>query len=407
MDKAQQNLEILEQYFRDGCKLNCVQKLGLEIEHFLVREDTLEAAAYSGKQGIESLLEELAPLYPRQYREGGRLLGLYNNDYALSLEPAGQLEVSIVPKENLRTIQRIYESFLRQIRPLLARRRWRLVTLGYQPKSRAEELPLIPKRRYEYMDAYFKGSGTRGRNMMRGTAATQVSIDYCSEEDFLRKYRAAYLLMPALKLLTDNTPVFEGRPCEGHLTRTGIWDRVDPARCGMIPGTFRSGFGFRAYGEYLWRLPLIFLPSPEGGVYTGSRTTAELFQDRLLTTGDIEHILSMTFLDVRLKHYLEIRGADSMPFGYVMAYLALIKGIFFHREVLEKLLAQYPVKEEDIRLAEASLAEKGFDGTIYGQKAASFLRELLELAESRLDDNEGICLLPFRQNVSRQATEKF
>ena len=171
MDKAQQNLEILEQYFRDGCKLNCVQKLGLEIEHFLVREDTLEAAAYSGKQGIESLLEELAPLYPRQYREGGRLLGLYNNDYALSLEPAGQLEVSIVPKENLRTIQRIYESFLRQIRPLLARRRWRLVTLGYQPKSRAEELPLIPKRRYEYMDAYFKGSGTRGRNMMRGTAA--------------------------------------------------------------------------------------------------------------------------------------------------------------------------------------------------------------------------------------------
>ena len=90
-----------------------------------------------------------------------------------------------------------------------------------------------------------------------------------------------------------------------------------------------------------------------------------------------------------------------------MAYLALIKGIFFHREVLEKLLAQYPVKEEDIRQAEASLAEKGFDGTIYGQKASSFLRELLELAESRLDDNEGICLLPFRQNVSRQTTEKF
>ena len=259
------NLEALEQYFRDGCKWNCVQKLGLEIEHLILREDSLEAVTYGEAGGVASLLEELAPLYPRQYREEGQLLGLYNNDYALSLEPAGQLEVSIVPKENLRTIQRIYESFLGQILPLLDKRRFRLATLGYQPVSRAGELPLIPKKRYEYMDRYFQTSGTCGRNMMRGTAATQVSIDYCCEEDFRRKYQGACLLMPALKLLSDNTPVFEGRPWKGYLARTYIWDRVDPVRCGMLTRYLRVDFGFRDYAEYLWRLPLIFLPGAEGG----------------------------------------------------------------------------------------------------------------------------------------------
>ena len=182
-----ENLDILEQHFRDGCKLNCVQKLGVEIEHFIVRSDSGESVTYYEEQGIESILRELAPEFPRRHCEAGHLLGLYNNDYAISLEPAGQLEVSIVPKESICVIQKIYQSFLKQLYPLLKRRRFRLVTLGYQPVSQVDSLPLIPKKRYEYMDHYFQTAGTRGRNMMRGTAATQVSIDYCCEEDFRRR----------------------------------------------------------------------------------------------------------------------------------------------------------------------------------------------------------------------------
>ena len=256
------------------------------------------------------------------------------------------------------------------------------------------------------MDTYVRTSGTCGRNMMRGTAATQVSIDYCCEEDFRRKYRGAYLLMPALKLLTDNTPVFEGAPYPDNLARTYIWEHVDPARCGRIPGIFSPDFGFHTYAEYLWNLPLIFLPSPQGAVYTGSRTTAELYGSRALTQEDIEHILSMTFLDVRLKHYVEIRGADSMPFEYVMAYLALIKGLFFDPAVLEQLLAQYPISEEDLGRAERSLQKHGLDGQLYGEPAADFLEKLLELAGKHLEDSEQIYLLPFRRNLFRHTTLK-
>ena len=305
-----------------------------------------------------------------------------------------------------RQIQKIYQSFLKQLYPLLKRRRFRLVTLGYQPVSQVDSLPLIPKKRYEYMDHYFQTAGTRGRNMMRGTAATQVSIDYCCEEDFRRKYRAAYLLMPALKLLTDNTPVFEGRPCDGYLTRTKIWNHVDPARCGTFPGLFREDFGFRSYAEYLWNLPLIFRPDGNEAVYTGSRPTRELWADSLLTPEDVEHILSMTFLDVRLKNYVEIRGADSMPLEYVMAYLALIKGLFFTPHVLEALLERLPHTEEAIRTAEQELSARGYEGTLYGTPAPEFLWNLLDLAEEHLDGGEALCLLPFRQNIQKRTTVK-
>ncbi len=390
------NLDILEQHFQEGCKLNCVQKLGVEIEHFVVHKDTKASVTYYEERGMEALLHRLKDHFPHPYYVEGRLLGLSNNDYSISLEPASQLEISITPKESIRVIQEIYQAFLRLLLPLLEQWDCQLITLGYQPASRADQLPLIPKKRYEFMDDYFQSTGTCGRQMMRGTAATQVSIDYCSEEDFRIKYRAAYLLMPALKLVTDNCPVFEGQPYSGHLARTTIWNQVDPVRCGILPGLFEPNFGFRSYARYLWHLPPIFRPTAEGVVYTGSRTAGNLWQEQLLTPEDVNHLLSMTFLDVRLKQYLEIRGGDSMPPESIMAYLALIKGLFFHPRVLEDLLKQYPVTEQRIRDTEQDLIKRGYGGRIYGRPAREFLQDLVELAERGLEDAERRFLLPFR-----------
>lgn len=400
----EQNLGLLEQYFRDGCKLNCVQKLGVEIEHIIVRRDTRETVTYDGERGVAWILEQIRESYPQHFYEEDHLLGLYNLDYAISLEPAAQLEVSIVPKESIRVIRQIYESFLGVIRPVLEEQGYELMTVGYQPRSRVDELPLIPKRRYEYMDEYFKTSGTGGRNMMRGTAATQISIDYCCEQDFVRKYRAAYLLMPALKLLSDNTPVFEGQRWDGYLARTGIWDRVDPKRCGILPGLFDQDFCFRTYAEYLWDLPLIFLPAEGGPVYTKDRTVGELFSDRRMTEAEIEHVLSMTFLDVRVKHYVEIRGADSMPFPYVMAYLALVKGLFFEREALSRVLERCPADSGAIRAAEASLQREGFEGEIYGCPAVEFIGEILRIASEHLEEGERAFLTPFWKLLETRKT---
>lgn len=404
LNYTRQNLEILEQHFRDGCKLNCVQKLGVEIEHIIVHRESQEAVTYYEEYGICWLLERLRSNYPHHYYEDNHLLGLYNLDYSISLEPASQLEVSIVPKESIRVIQKIYENFLKIIDPILEEHDYEMLAVGYQPKSKVDDLPMIPKKRYNYMDKYFKSSGTMGRNMMRGTAATQISIDYCCEQDFIRKYRTAYVIMPALKLLSDNTPYFEGKPYHCYLGRTHIWNHVDPKRCGILSGMFDEDFGFHTYAEYLWNLPLIFLPGREGSAYTGEQKVCDVWKNRLISPDELEHILSMTFLDVRVKHYVEIRGADSMPLEYMMSYLALVKGIFFSEEVSDTLLTRYPVGEQEIREAEFSLMRDGFSGTIYGKPAAAFVKELLELAEDHLDEVESIYLLPFRQLLRRRRT---
>lgn len=207
--------------------------------------------------------------------------------------------------------------------------------------------------------------------------------------------------MPAIKLLTDCTPVFEGKPYEKHMARTMIWKNVDAKRCGIVPGLFEEDFGFRTYAKYLMHLPLIFIPNDGNPVPTGQKTTAELWADRDLTQSDIEHVMSMAFPDVRLKSYLEIRGADCMPFPYVMGYLALVKGIFFHDEALEQILSE-DVNEQAILDSEEGLMEYGFAGKIYGKDAPEYLRTVIRIAKEHLAGNEQAYLMPLEKIVEEK-----
>ena len=401
MNQYKRNLSRLTEYFQNGCKENCFQKLGLEVEHFVVKKDTKESVSYYGERGVGALLERMKPYYSHFHYEGDQLLGLYNSEYSITLEPAAQLEISINPRRCICEICNIYHSFLKQWEPLLEEWGYELVTMGYQPVSTVQDLQLIPKKRYKYMDTYFKKAGTTGANMMRGTASAQISVDYFSERDFVRKMRAAYILTPAIKLLTDCSPVFEGKRYQKHMARTMIWKQVDSQRCGIVPGLFEEDFGFEKYGKYLLHLPLIFIPQNGEAVYVSHQSAEKLWKDRDMTSEEIEHVLSMTFVDVRLKHYLEIRGADSMPFAYVMGYLALIKGIFYYEDALEQILNR-KISEADILRAEENLMELGFEGDIYGEKADEYLKNIFAIAREHLEGNEKSFLDDLEQIVEEK-----
>ncbi len=375
--------------------------LGVEIEHFTVEKETGKAVPYAGKRGVQAILQELETHYDirRDYREED-YLGFETEEFTITLEPAAQVEISIAPKERIASVKEIYEDFRAHLDPILSSYGYELSTLGYQPKSRVDDLILIPKERYRLMDAHFShtGDGHGGREMMRGTASTQISIDYSSEADFREKIRAIAFLTPLIQLLCDNVTAFEGSPFSGHLKRTDIWRRTDPARCGLPPHIFDASYGYGDYADYLLDMPMILFHKGETTLSTGMDTPKEIYAERDFDTEDVRHVLSMAFPDVRLKSYLEIRGADSLPKEKMLAYCAFIKGILYSGEGLKecgRMIRDLKIGEGDVQRAQDDLMEKGWQGMLYGQRAEDFAAGLLKLAERNLPREEQEFLLPF------------
>ena len=328
MDNIRQNRENIIQYLKDGCKdADIPMYFGVELEHFVVNKDTEEAVSYYGENGIEAILMQLMPLYKESAYSEGHLIALGRNGIALSLEPAAQLEVSISPQTDIEDIRVIYEQFVKEITPVLQKYSYELVTLGYQPKSRVEDLELLPKPRYRFMDAYFAKIGPFGRQMMRGTAATQVSIDYYSEEDFCNKYRIAYALKDVLMYFCSNSPVYEGKGYNGYTLRDDIWTKTDKRRVDVAAFMVDGRMSFKDYADFVMQTPVIV--NREGAEeYYDERTVGEIAKERVFSREELSHMLSMVFPMIRAKNFLEIRFADSMPMEKVLKYVLILKGLF-------------------------------------------------------------------------------
>lgn len=393
----------LSRYFENGIKKEHSDEIGLEVEHFIVNKDTKEAIPYAGDKGMRDILRKLAECYPEASLINEEdLFGFETSAFIITLEPAAQLEISINKDHSIERIESVYKAFRSKLHEILKEFGYQAYTAGCQPISQVRDLTLIPKERYRLMDQHFEKTGSGGIEMMRGTSSVQVSVDYYSEEDFRRKIQAAYYYMPILKLLADNSGTFEGRTLSGHLKRTDIWERTDPSRCGILPGVFSGDYGFESYVSFLGNMPPIFTHNDEGCVYTDFRTVEQIYGGKELTEKDLHHILSMAFPDVRLKNYLEIRFADSMPTEYIMAYCALIKGLLYKEGSLsyaEDRIREKALTEADIRLAEHSLMEKGWRGTVYGEPVRIVARKLLRLAGRHLAKKEREYLKVFRQVI--------
>ncbi len=328
MDNFRQNKEQIIQYLKSGCKnADMPLHFGVELEHFVVKKDTKEAVPYYGENGIEALLLQLQPFYNESAYSEGHLIALGRDGIALSLEPAAQLEVSISPQTDINDIRAIYDQFVDEITPILEKYSYEMVTFGYQPQSGVEDLELLPKPRYRFMDAYFAKIGPYGRRMMRGTASTQVSIDYYSEEDFSAKYRIAYALGDVLTHFCSNSPFYEGSNYTGYGLRDEIWAQTDKRRVDVSPFMVDGTLSFEEYADFVLQTPVIVNKDGEEEYYD-ERTIGELAQERIFTKEELAHVLSMVFPMIRAKHFLEIRYADSMPMEKVLKYVLILKGLF-------------------------------------------------------------------------------
>ena len=400
------NIDAIVSYFESGIKPASVRgELGIELEHTIVRDD-LSPVSYHGAHGVEWLLEQLQASFPQTTRDPeGDLLGVARPREAVTIEPAAQLELSAGPFENLDEALHTFEAFERDLTEILSPVGERALTVGYHPTAAALDLELIPKRRYKFMDLYFSERGPFGQRMMRGSASTQVSIDYWSTADCLRKLRLAFALVPLFSLMCDNSPVFEGKPRTHQLVRTEIWEKCDPDRCGLVPGVMDPAFDLRHYAEYLLDTPAILVPCRKEQWCYSERTFGDIYATRTMTRAEVEHAASMFFNDVRLKTYIEIRPADALPIPYVVAYAGIVKGLFYsaaNLDTLDELFAK--VSAADVNDAKAALMAHGYEAQVYGRPVAELADRVMELAHAGLSEHEQPYLAPLAQLVARRTT---
>jgi glutamate--cysteine ligase len=373
--------------------------------------------AHDGKLGVSDVLEFLKPHYSaKEHREEGVLLGLEAHDGSVTLEPAAQLEISIAPYRSIRSAQQAYERFHAIVDPFLASRGAQILHCGYHPTRAALDLELIPKRRYDYMNDYFRFIGSHGEQMMRASASMQVSVDYVSEDDAVRKMRIAQAMAPILAAICDYTTMFEGEPNSTPIRRFELWREVDGLRCGVVPGIFKEGFGFEAYTDWLLRTPPIFVTrpatdNPEGPTLRAAYETPaqEVYADAPMSQADVEHLLSMFWPDVRLKRFVEIRPADSNPESQASGYTALVKGLFYSEASLAAVEQElgapqggqgrpaWPLTEEDVENAGLAIRSQGFEGLVYGKVLREWEELLFALADSALPEDERPFLGPLRE----------
>lgn len=397
-------------FFLSGAKAQgeC-RHLGVEVEHYVMSDDgrAVSYDPHDGLPGVAGILEALSGYYPeRSYGEGGQLIGLSGDEGSVTLEPAAQLELSAAPYTRVAQVEAAFSHFYRRVGDYLAPLGCHLEEHGYHPARKALELPLIPKRRYGFMNDYFAHIGSHGERMMRGSASTQVSVDYSSEEDAVRKMRVAEALSPVLAAIMDNTPVFEGAPNPVPIRRLQLWREVDGLRCGVPEGLFEDGFGFGAYADWLLSTPPIFVDRPAAAAPDGPALRAffdepasAAYADAPMSKADVEHLVSMFWPDVRLKRFVEIRPADSVALPQVLGYTALVKGIFYSPASLSAVEdaagvegGRWPIGPADVDAAIRSVQEHGFSGSVYGTPLREWERLVFGCARASLDAEEAAYL---------------
>lgn len=390
-------------YIRDGESVS--QGLGLEIEHFVVNDAGVQIEFHE----VSSIIEKMAGILNAKiiYMDGYPV-GYVTDDYSITLEPACQFEISINPYSDIETIKSIYEDFVTLWTPVLKARGYHLETKGNLPLVEQgvidpDDIALSPKKRYKYMDSYFRHSGRYGKYMMRASASTQVSVDFRSEEDMVRKLnilqKISPVLMIAMENKTDPDSTLKEHPDKPHLFRIQEWDDLDPSRTGFYPHSLEEGFGYDSVADTILHTPLILLTDDGVTTDVGSETAEDLFARGLIReeTLDItrersliEHFISMGFFHYRVKKYIEIRVADSVPLDRALGYVAILKGIVYSDDnlsALEKELADVDTAEK-IQQAVEDIERDGYNAVVYGRKATEWAAHLYELALDKLPDTD-------------------
>jgi len=341
-----EGMDELVGYLAAGNKPKDKWRIGTEHEKFPFYVDGNAPVPYGGDRGIKALLDGMQKtLGWDPIIDAGHIIGLVEptGQGAISLEPGGQFELSGAPVETIHQTCREGNAHLAQLREIAEPLGIRFLGLGGSPKWTLAETPRMPKSRYDIMTAYMPKVGSEGLDMMYRTCTIQVNLDFSSEADMRRKMQVSLKLQPLSTALFANSPFTEGRPNGMQSWRGEIWRDTDNQRSGLLDFCFSPDFGFADYVDWALDVPMYFLIR-EGRYYDVTHVTFRQFMDGALrnevpeglpTLGDWANHLSTLFPDVRLKRFLEMRGADGGPWRRICALPAFWVGLLYDEEALD------------------------------------------------------------------------
>ena len=382
----------LAAWLEAGRKPEADWRIGTEHEKFGFRREDLAPLPYEGGRGVRAILERLAERDWTPVREDGRPIALRRGGQSITLEPGGQIELSGAPLETVHRTCDEANGHLDELRPLGDELGVGFLGVGMQPKWRRADIPVMPKARYDIMRAYMPRRGALGLDMMLRTCTVQTNLDFDSEADMVRKFRVGLALQPVATALFAASPFVDGRPSGYLSTRAHVWSDTDPDRCGVPAFAFESGMGFEAYTDYALDTPMYFVR--RGGRYidAAGRSFRDFLAGRLPelpgerpTLDDWEGHLTTIFTEVRLKRYLEMRGADGGPWSMICALPAFWVGLLYDGGALseaEALVAGW--SHADVERLRAAAARRGLEAEHEGRTLREVARDALAIARRGL-----------------------
>lgn len=368
-------------------------RIGTEHEKFAFRQSDHKTLSYDGTPGIRDLLVGLQRFGWQPVYEGDNVIALTGESGAnISLEPGGQFELSGAPLETLHeTCQEVHEH-LRQLREVNSELGVAMMGMGFHPTLTREDAPWMPKGRYKIMREYMTKVGTMGHDMMLRTCTVQVNLDFSDEADMVRKMRVAMALQPVATALFANSPFREGQPT-GYLSlRSHVWTDVDNDRSGILPFVFDDDFGYERYVDYVLDTPMYFVYRDGGYIDASGQSFRDFMAGKLparpgefATMGDWSDHTTTLFPEVRLKKFLEMRGADGGPWRRVCALPAFWVGLLYDSGALDaasEMIADWSAQEViDLRNA---VPAQGLATPFRNRTMLELAREALEISRAGL-----------------------
>ena len=348
MNKIESKEQLIE-FIRSGEKKPNQFKIGTEHEKFAFDILNKKPIPYEGKNGIKELLSSLEEFGWQPIKEADNVIALSRPNSlgggSITLEPAGQFELSGAMLNDIHETLKEIQEHKDQLYKVAKKMDLSFLAIGFTPDWSREDMHLMPKKRYEIMRKYMPKKGDHGLDMMLRSCTTQVNLDYSSESDMIKKIRLSFLLQPIATVLFSNSPISDNKINGFKSIRSHSWTDTDPDRTGILPFIFKEDMSYESYVDYALNVPMYFIYRE--GKYIDLAGSSfidfmdgklESAENQVATIEDWELHLTTIFPEVRLKTFLEMRGADAGNIDHVCALSAFWVGLLYDNISLENAL---------------------------------------------------------------------